>query len=254
MGKTIAIEEITTYLDQYLKISSIPDISPNGLQVLGARDVARIAYAVDTSVQTIKEATRADADLLIVHHGLWWGRHEQIVGNMYKRVSTMIKNNLGLYAAHLPLDCHPQVGNNAELCRLMGLKVDRTFAEYKGVDIGVIGELTRTQKRTAFVDAVAKKLSTQPIVLEFGAETVKRVGVASGNGSFCVEEAARLGCDTLLTGETSHSAYHPAREAKINLVFAGHYASETVGLQALQRHVDKRYDIPSVFVAAPTGF
>ncbi len=254
MPRTIARDELAAYLDQYLRVADIPDASPNGLQVQGADQVRLIAYAVDASVQSMKAATRTRADMLIVHHGLWWGKHEQIVGNMHRRVSTLIRNNISLYAAHLPLDCHPEVGNNAELARLLGARVERPFATYRGVEVGLIAALTRAQKREQFVAAVGKHLDTEPTVLTFGPQSVKRVGIVSGAGASAAEEAARAGCDTLLTGETSHSAFHPAREAGINLVFAGHYATETVGLRALQGHLRKRFGVEGTFIAAPTGF
>lgn len=253
MAKTIARDELAAHLDQFLRIADIPDSSPNGLQVQGAAQVKRVAYAVDASLQTIKAATRADADMLIVHHGLWWGKHEQIVGNLYLRVSACIKNGLSLYAAHLPLDCHPRVGNNVELARIVGAKVERRFASWRGTDVGVIATLPRAQKRDAFVAAVGKQLECEATVLAFGPESVKRIGIVSGGGAAAAEEAARTGCDTLLTGETSHAAFHPAREAGINLVFAGHYATETVGLRALERHLRARFGVAGTFVVAPTG-
>ena len=177
----------------------------------------------------------------------------QLVGNMHRRVSALIKNDLSLYTAHLPLDCHPEVGNNVELARILGAKVERTFASYRGVDVGVIATLPRALKRAAFVAAVGKHLEAEPAILAFGPESVKRIGIVSGNGAAAAEEAARAGCDTLLTGETSHSAFHPAREAAINLVFAGHYASETVGLRALDRHVRAQFGVKGTFISAPTG-
>lgn len=251
--KTVARDELSAHLDDYLRVADVADASPNGLQVQGADHVRLVAYAVDASVQTIKAATRADADFLIVHHGLWWGKHEQITGNLYRRVSGLIKNDLSLYAAHLPLDCHPDVGNNVELARLIHARVERRFALYRGTEIGVVASLPRAQKRSAFVSSLADKLDTTPAVLAFGPESVKRVGIVSGDGARAAEEAARLGCDTLLTGESSHTAFHPAQEAGINLVFAGHYASETVGLLALEKHLRKRFGLQGTFIAAPTG-
>ena len=253
MAKTIARDELAAHLDRFLRVTEIPDASPNGLQVQGADQVKLVAYAVDASLQTIKAATRADADMLIVHHGLWWGKHEQIVGNLHRRVSALIKNDLSLYAAHLPLDCHPEVGNNVELARILGAKVERPFASYRGVEVGVIAALPRAQKRDAFVAAVGRHLESEVSVLAFGPESVKKIGIVSGGGAAAAEEAARAGCDTLLTGETSHAAFHPAREAGINLVFAGHYATETVGLRALERHVRGRFGVAGTFVSAPTG-
>ena len=124
MPKTVRRDDLIAYLDRYLRVSAIPDSSPNGLQVQGADRVARVAFAVDASVKTIRAAAKARADILIVHHGLWWGRHEQIVGNMHARVSALIEGGVSLYAAHLPLDCHGEVGNNVELARLLSLTVE----------------------------------------------------------------------------------------------------------------------------------
>jgi dinuclear metal center YbgI/SA1388 family protein len=254
MARTVRRDDLVAYLDRYLRIAEIPDSSPNGLQVQGGERVARVACAVDVSVQTIRAAHKARADFLIVHHGLWWGRHVQITGNMHARLSALITAGMSLYASHLPLDCHDEVGNNVELARLLGLRVESTFGEYKGVRIGVIAGARRALRRASFAAAVAKKLSARPAVLAHGPATVRRVAIVSGGGAMFVEEAARLGCDTLLTGESSHAAVHPAREAGINLVFGGHYATETVGLKALERHIAQQFGVTGVFVPAPTGY
>ncbi len=254
MPKTVRRDDLVAYLDRYLRVSAIPDSSPNGLQVQGADRVARVAFAVDASVKTIRAAAKARADILIVHHGLWWGRHEQIVGNMHARVSALIEGGVSLYAAHLPLDCHGEVGNNVELARLLSLTVDGPFGEYKGVEVGVTATASKAVRRGTFVSAINRKLATTADVLPFGAASIRRVAIVSGGGAAFAEAAARAGCDTLLTGESSHAAVHPAREAGINLIFAGHYATETVGLEALQRHVRERFGIATKFISAPTGF
>ncbi len=191
--------------------------------------------------------------MLIVHHGLWWGRHEQIVGNMRARIAALIESNVSLYAAHLPLDCHPEVGNNVELARRLKLVVDETFGEYKGVEIGVIATAKPPLRRAAFVTRIERELSTDVGALTFGPATVRRIAIVSGAGASLAEAAARANCDTLLTGETSHSAYHAALEAGVNLVFAGHYATETVGLEALARHVRGQFGLATTFIPAPTG-
>jgi dinuclear metal center YbgI/SA1388 family protein len=254
MPKTVRRDDLVAYLDRYLRVSEIPDASPNGLQVQGAERVARVAYAVDASVQTILAAARARAQCLVVHHGLWWGQHEPIVGNLHRRVSALITHDLSLYAAHLPLDCHDEVGNNVELARVLGLRVEGSFGRYKGVEIGVIAAPARPLRRSAFVAGVRRKLGARSTLLPFGPATVKRVAIVSGGGGSFAESAARAGCDTLLTGESSHAAFHPAREAAVNVIFAGHYATETVGLKALERHVRSRLGLPGTFVPAPTGY
>ena len=247
-------DELVAYLDRYLRIAEVPDSSPNGLQVQGADRVARVAYAVDASVQTIRAAQKADADFLVVHHGLWWGKHVPITGTMHARVAALIHADVSLYAAHLPLDCHPKVGNNVELARLLGLRTREDFGEYRGVRIGVIAEAARPLTRASFAERVAKTLGARTGILPCGPAKVRRVAIVSGGGAMLAEDAARAGCDTLLTGETAHSAVHPAREASINLVFGGHYATETVGLEALRRHVARRFRLTGVFLSAPTGY
>jgi len=254
MPRTIRRDELVAYLDRFLRIAEIPDSSPNGLQVQGAERVTRVAYAVDVSVQTIRAAEKARAEFLIVHHGLWWGKHVQITGTMHARVAGLIRAGMSLYAAHLPLDCHPRVGNNVELARLLGLRVKEPFGEYKGTMIGVSATAARPLARKAFTARVAKALDTSPELLAFGPSSIRRVAIVSGGGAMLAEEAARAGCDTLFTGESSHAAVHPAREAGINLVFGGHYATETVGLKALQRHLAKQFSLSGEFISAPTGY
>jgi dinuclear metal center YbgI/SA1388 family protein len=253
-SRTIRRDELVAHLDQYLRVAEIPDSSPNGLQVQGAERVTRVAYAVDVGVHTIRLAQAERANFLVVHHGLWWGRHVQITGTMHARIAALIRADMSLYATHLPLDCHPKVGNNVELARLFGLRVESTFGEYKGVRIGVIGATSKPLRLSSFSSRVEKELNGPADVFAFGPKTVRRVAIVSGAGAMLAEEAARAGCDTLVTGETSHAAMHPAREAGINLVFGGHYATETVGLAALQRHLEKQFGLNGVFVNAPTGY
>jgi dinuclear metal center YbgI/SA1388 family protein len=252
--RTIRRDELVAHLDKYLRIAEIPDTSPNGLQVQGAERVRRIAYAVDVGVHTIRVAQEERADFLVVHHGLWWGKHVQITGTMHARIAALIGADMSLYTAHLPLDCHPSVGNNAELARLAGLEVDGAFADYKGVRIGVVATAKEPVALASFASRVEKVLDAPADVFAFGPKTVRRIGILTGSGAMFAEEASRAGCDTLLTGETSHAAMHPAREAGINLVFGGHYATETVGLKALQRHLEKQFGVRGVFVNAPTGY
>lgn len=247
-------DEIVAWLDEYLRIHAITDSSPNGLQVQGAATVTRVAFAVDGARQTIDTAVRSGAQMLVVHHGLWWGSHEQIVGNMHGRISALIRHDLSLYAAHLPLDCHPECGNNAELARMFEMTVAAWFGEYKGTPIGAIARPQKALNRNALLKRIESVLGTPPEVLPFGPRTIRQVGIISGGGAMFCEEARRVGCDTLITGETSHSAYHMAKEAGINLIYGGHYATETVGLRALQRRLGRRYSVTTRFIPAPTGY
>lgn len=246
--------KLVEYLDDYLKIDSVKDRSQNGLQVDGAATVEKVAVAVDACLDTIREAGSWGADMLIVHHGLFWGREERITGVMYQRIAALVGSETCLYAAHLPLDCHPEVGNNVELVRLLGLRGETPFAEYGGVDIGFIATPAGNLSRDELVDKVSDVLGSKAEVLPFGPEKVERIGVISGSAADYAAEAREHGCDTLLTGETSHVAYHLAKEAQINLVYAGHYASETVGVKALGEHLSKQFSLKCEFIAAPTGY
>lgn len=252
--KSITRTRLVRYLDEYLSIDKIPDDSLNGLQVEGRARVAKVAFAVDACAQSINAAVRARADMLVVHHGLFWGRGERIVGVMRNRITGLVKNNISLYAAHLPLDCHEEVGNNVELARLLNLRITSKFALYKGIDIGVIAEASRPLPRKRVVDSIEKMLDATASVLSFGPSAVKRAGIVSGGADFAIGEALKRGCDTFITGETSHVAFHFAKEGKINIIYAGHYASETVGLKALGMHLSDKFEITSTFLAAPTGF
>lgn len=254
MPKTVARDDLVAFLDDYLRIEHIPDKSPNGLQVEGRERVGRLALAVDASVQTIEAAARARADMLIVHHGLWWGRHEQIVGNMRRRIAALIRSDISLYTAHIPLDCHPEVGNNVELARLFGIRVEEPFGEYDGVMVGLIGAPPSRLRLDDLLAKMRKTLNAEPEVLRYGPTTVTRVAIISGGAALYAERARRAGCDTFITGETSHGAYHIAREAGINLIYGGHYATETVGLKALARRLQKEYPLSSRFIPAPTGY
>jgi len=254
MNTSITRARLVAYLDGYLKIASIPDRSLNGLQVEGRSRIERAAFAVDASLETIRAASRAKADILVVHHGLFWSRNERITGVMRKRIGALVESGLSLYAAHLPLDCHEEVGNNAEIARLLGLEIEERFGDYHGVLIGYTARAPRPIARTALARAVEKVLRCRVACLNFGPTRVRRVGIVSGGAAEFAVEAKALGCDAFVTGETSHSAYHPAKETGINVIYAGHYASETVGVKALARHLERKFGIECRFLPAPTGF
>ena len=254
MKKTVTRPVLVEYLDDYLHVDTIPDRSQNGLQVEGQLRLGRAAFAVDASLATIQEAARIGAGILVVHHGLFWGRNERITGVMRKRIGALVKHNISLYAAHLPLDCHEEVGNNVGLARLLGLEPARRFADYHGVKIGYLARAKSTLTRPGLARLVERALECRVIRLDAGTSRIRWVGIVSGAAADFAAEAKELGCDALVTGETSHTAYHLALEAGINVFFAGHYASETVGVKALARHLQRRFGIDCRFVSAPTGY
>ena len=252
--KTVPLKRLVGYLDQYLRLPAIPDKSLNGLQVEGTPRVRRVAFAVDACAKTIRAAAGMGAGMLIVHHGMFWSNNERITGVMRKRIGLLVENNISLYAAHLPLDCHDEVGNNVELARILGLELGRKFANYHGVEIGYIAESDRALPRAALAGRIAKQLNCRVERLDFGPAKIKRVGIVSGEAADFAAEAKELGCEAFVTGETSHTAYHLAREARINVMYAGHYASETVGVKALARHLRTKMSLDCKFISAPTGF
>jgi dinuclear metal center YbgI/SA1388 family protein len=252
--KTVSLDRLSRYLNDYLSVADIPDDSMNGLQVEGAARISKAAFAVDACQASFRAAARAGAEILIVHHGLFWGKMEPIAGIMKKRLSTLFENGLSLYAVHLPLDCHPEVGNNTQLAALLGLINRGKFAAYKSTEIGVMAEPLEPLERRKLRRRIEQQLNAPADLLPFGPDRIRRIGIVSGGGDFAIGEAEQMGCDTLLTGETSHQVYHLAEERKLNVIFAGHYATETVGLKALAAHVSKRFAIECRFLAAPTGY
>jgi dinuclear metal center YbgI/SA1388 family protein len=252
--KTITLSRFIDYLDDYLRIPAIPDRSLNGLQVEGAKRIRRAAFAVDACLKTIATAGRIHADILVVHHGLFWGRNERVTGVMRRRIAALIENNVSLYAAHLPLDCHEEVGNNAQLARLLGFDLGQRFADYHGVEIGFVADSAQAMSRTTLAKKIEKTLKSPVDRLDFGPTKTKRVGIVSGEAAGYAAEAKELGCDAFVTGETSHTAYHLAKEARINVIFAGHYASETVGVKALAGHLKNKLSLECRFISAPTGY
>jgi len=248
------LEDLRRYLDEFLSIQEIPDYPGawNGLQVEGPRQVRRIAAAVDGCEATIREAAAAECDLLLVHHGLLWGAPQRFVGPAYRRLEALVRAGIAVYAAHLPLDVHPEIGNNAELARMIGVEGNEGFAEYQGRTIGRAGNWRGS--RTELVARLAEALGCEPRVLPFGPEAIERVGVLTGSGGSSVREAAERGLDALITGEASHPAYFDAEEHHVNVILAGHYATETLGVCALARHLADRFGVAWVFVDHPTGF
>jgi len=195
-----------------------------------------------------------NANILVVHHGLFWSNNERVTGVMRKRIGLLVENNISLYAVHLPLDCHDEVGNNVELARILGFELGQKFADYHGIEIGFIAETDRALTRAALAGRIAKRLNCRVERLDFGPAKIKKIGIVSGGAAEFAADAKDLGCGAFVTGETSHTAYHLAREARINVMYAGHYASETVGVKALGRHIREKMSLDCKFISAPTGY
>lgn len=247
-------DQLVTYLDQYLRISEIKDSSNNGLQVEGAEDVDKVAFAVDACMEAFKRAGDAGAQMLLTHHGLFWGEVKMLRGVHRQRVSYLLQHNISLYSAHLPLDIHPEVGHNVQLARLLGLKVTGTFGDYNGQLIGVLAEPWNEVNLDQVVQSLEDQLGSQMTVLNYGPQQIKRVGIISGGAAPMVDQAAEKNLDLFLTGEASHTAFHQVAERELNVVYGGHYATETLGLKALAKHLEERFDLKTEFLDIPTGF
>lgn len=249
----LPLRDIVSFLDNSLRIAEFPaDESSNGLQVEGRARVARIGAAVDACGAVFDIAWQRGIDLLIVHHGLVWGGITSVTGIMKKRLQMLFDAGISLYACHLPLDWHPVYGNNIQLLKQLGVRKKGEFGEYHGRRIGYWGALPRAVPVSRFVKIVDTALDTQSRSVAFRREA-RNIGVVSGGGWSAIHDAGKLGIDTFLTGEPSHAAYSFAEELKINLIFAGHYATETLGVKSVQALLQRRFGIPSEFIHHPTG-
>jgi len=247
-------DELVSYLDELLDVQSIEDRSNNGLQVAGAEEVEHLAFTVDASLDAFRQATLVGAQMLIVHHGLFWGEPIMVTGVHRSRLAALLDAAISLYAVHLPLDFHATLGNNVTLAHWLKLENVGTFGHHKGSDAGFIGDLPAEVSLDEFVARV-EDATGEPATgtWTFGRQRVRRVAIVSGGAAFLVDQVAAAGADVYLTGEVSHSAYHQAAELGINVVFGGHYATETAGLKALADHLADRYKLETTFLDLPTG-
>ena len=223
----------------------------NGLQVENSGTVSKIAAAVDASLATIKLAVAARADLIIVHHGLFWGPTAPWTGPRREMLEVLVRHNLALYSSHLPLDAHPRLGNNARLCAALGFRNLKPFFLEKGRHIGW---RTRTKiSRPALAQKLAAALGRLPIILPGGGERCEQIGVVTGGAGASLKLAALEGVDTFITGEGPHWTYAMAEELGLNVFYGGHYATETFGVKALAADLSKTFGLPWTFLDHPTG-
>ncbi len=247
-------EELVAYLDDFLRVETIEDRSNNGLQVEGAGEIERLAFAVDAGLAAFEAAAEAGAQMLVVHHGLFWGEPILVTGIHRRRLGCLFDGGVSLYAAHLPLDFHEEVGNNVVLARWLNLHDVAPFGDYKGYPAGMAGQLPERLPLESFVALVEEALGEPAVATwPFGPSKVRRVGIISGGAGSLLDQVAEAGVDVYLTGEMSHSAFHRARELGLNVVYGGHYATETAGLKALAAHLAGRFGLETVFLDLPTG-
>lgn len=230
------------------------DGSRNGLQVERRNpEIRRVATAVDAAMETFERAVAAGADLLFVHHGLFWGREQVLTGDHYARIRYLLDHDLALYAVHLPLDAHLSLGNNAGMAERLGLQNVEPFGLVKGTPIGVAGEFGAAMTITEVVETLFGDMAEPLAVLPFGPADIRTVGLISGGAPLEVDQAIDQGLDLYITGDANHIAYHRCREAGINAIFGGHYATEVWGVQRVGARLTAETDLEVSFVDVPTG-
>jgi len=249
----IKLHDITNHLDAFLRVEDVADSTEalNGLQFEHEGSITRFAVAVDACLSTINGAADVGAELLLVHHGLFWGGLKPLSGCHGRRVRRLVENGIALYSAHIPLDLHPVVGNNAVIADGLGVVDREFFGDYKGEKLGVAGRLPLPLSDVA--NRLGDLVGATPRTIACGPDPVSRVGVISGGGGDMIAQARDAGVDTFITGEAQHHTYFDAEEWGMNVILAGHYATETVGVKALAAHLSEQFNLPWDFIDHPTG-
>src|SRR5437879_3069366 len=247
------LSDIVRYTDGYLRVGEIGDWDNalNGLQVENSGRITKIGAAVDVSTQVLREAAKKNVDLLIVHHGLFWPGLHTVRDILHRQLKIGFENDIAFYSAHLPLDVHPVVGNNAEVAASLGLKSTKQFLEEKGQPVGLKARLSLAREELG--RRLRKSLNGPVKVFNFGPTKVRNIGIVTGGAGSEIYRVAVESIDTFITGEAPHWAAVAAEELGVNLLLGGHYATETFGVKALAGHLSKRFKVSWIFIDRPTG-
>jgi dinuclear metal center YbgI/SA1388 family protein len=247
------LPDLVAYCDRRSRRAAFKD-SPgafNGLQLSNSGRVTKIGAAVDAGVVPFQQAVAAGVDFLIVHHGMFWDMPRPLTGSVYERISTLVRGNCALYSNHLPLDSHPQIGNNALLARQLGLHARRGFLPNEG---GPIGRIAPSRLTRAAIRAKLEKLYPRVIAIEYGAERPREIAFCSGSGYGAISALIDEGVDTLVTGELREDVFNRAQEEKLNLYLCGHYATEVHAVRALAAELATKFGLPWEFIATDNPF
>jgi dinuclear metal center YbgI/SA1388 family protein len=249
----VSLAAIVADCDKILRTKTIGDYdgAANGLQMANRGTVSRIAATVDASLATVKLAVAAKADLLIVHHGLFWNPTHPWTGKKYELLQLLVENNLAVYSSHLPLDAHPRLGNNAQLCAALGLKKLKPFFLTHGQTIGFKSQTKIS--RSELAAKLERATGVRPKIIPGGKDICEKIGVVTGGAGGDLKLAAAEGIDTFITGEGPHWTYALAEELGLNVFYGGHYATETFGVKALAAQLSKKFKVPWTFLDHPTG-
>jgi dinuclear metal center YbgI/SA1388 family protein len=246
-------DEIIGFCDGLLEIEAFEDYCPNGLQVPAGTEVSKLATAVSANLETIEGAISAGAQLLLCHHGLFWDSQERaLTAPMAARLQALLVADVSLAGYHLPLDAHPEIGNNALLREGLSLSLDpRPFGQDRGAPVGTIGIDDAGIKIAELARRTGELVGREPLVFDSGPSSIHAVGIVSGGGAFAIGEAGSLGLDALITGEPSEPAMAEAREHRVHFIAAGHYATETIGIRRLGELLAERFGIEHEFIDVP---
>ncbi|KPX95453.1 putative GTP cyclohydrolase 1 type 2 [Pseudomonas amygdali pv. mori] len=247
----VALSTLVEEADRYLNSARIQDYCPNGLQVEGRPQVIRIVSGVTASLALLDAAVEAQADLILVHHGYFWkGENPCVVGMKQRRLKTLLKHDISLLAYHLPLDVHPEVGNNVQLARQLDITVEGPLDPENSRVVGLIGSLSEPMTPRDFAHRVQDALGREPLLIE-GTRMIRRVGWCTGGGQNYIDQAVLEGVDLFLSGEASEQTFHSARENDISFIAAGHHATERYGVQALGDYLARRFALEHIFIDCP---
>lgn len=245
----IDLLSIVKYCDERLRIREIKDFPGafNGLQIDKVGKVSKVGAAVDAGFVPFEKATEKKIDFLVVHHGIFWSPPTPLTGVNFKKVKHCMDHDLAVYSAHLPLDCHDELGNNAIIAKRLNLKPCGGFLNFEGHDIGLLtqSQFSREELKSQLLNEFSQGIQS----IEFGSANPQKIAILSGSGQSAVEQILNFGCDTLITGELKQQHFNYAQENGLNLYVCGHYATETFGVQALAEEIAQRFDLPYEFIS-----
>jgi len=247
------LKDLVGYLDDYLRTREIPDSSLNGLILENSGQVKKVGFAVDFNLSAIEQGVKEGVDLIIFHHGPYWGSPLPITGAMYKRFRKLMENDIAVYVSHLPLDIHPEVGNNAVAVKLLGFEKTEEFGDYHGIKLGRKVTLETPMDLKDFVNLVKERIAEPLKIWDFGKQKIESFAYASGDAISLLPEAVQKEIDLLIVGEPRHYSFSHAKDNRINVIFLGHYESETIGLKALAEHLQNKLNLETAFLPEPTG-
>jgi len=241
-------DKLVNFINAHLRSGEIKDHSLNGLQVEGKKEVKKMLFGVSVSLELIKKAVSEKAGMIIVHHGLFWGKEQALAARYRERVKLLLENDINLCAWHLPLDLHPEIGNNIRIAKILGAGKIKPFGLYDGIKIGFKGEFKKPLPLSAVAAKLRSEYGCNPVILGFGPQKIRTLGVVSGGAQSLLQQAAEEKLDLYITGEISEHNFETARENGINFMAAGHYNTEKAGIWALQELLERKFKLKTVFL------